>query len=84
MVYLLGYDVIDLIWRAHEGGGRSTIGPVAAYMAILSLEHTMVYRLLYTICPEQLASDIMADGVYLLYAYNIENNVCICASVNII
>jgi len=24
-----------------------------------------------TICPEQLASDIMADDVYLLYAYNI-------------
>lgn len=29
-----------------------------------------------TICPEQLASDIMADDVYLLYAYyNIANNV---------
>lgn len=30
-----------------------------------------------TICPEQLASDIMADDVYLLYAYNVGNNVCI-------
>jgi len=29
-----------------------------------------------TICPEQLASDIMADDVYLLYAYNVGNNVC--------
>lgn len=28
-----------------------------------------------TICPEQLASDIMADDMYLLYAYNIGNNV---------
>lgn len=28
-----------------------------------------------TICPEHLASDIMADDVYLLYAYNIGNNV---------
>lgn len=33
-------------------------------------------RYLRTICPEQLASDIMADDVYLLYAYYyIGNNV---------
>jgi hypothetical protein len=42
-------------------------------MAILSQAHTREDA--RTICPEQLVSDIMADDVYLLYAYNVANNV---------
>lgn len=48
----------------------------AAILSSRARAFTTRGRCLGTICPEQLASDIMADDVYLLYAYYyIGNNV---------
>lgn len=60
------------IYYTCTGRQRSYLGTGAHICAVYLYERKREKRArVRTICPEQLASDIMADDVYLLCAYNI-------------